>query len=236
MTRKSTSVTTWTITIVLLCTLLLYGYLHRVFLWEHSVDTYRFFIDRERVSAFIDSFGSIGPVALILIQFLQVLFAPLPGEATGGFIGGYLFGAVEGFLYSSIGLTCGSILAFLAGRFLGKRFIRRLIPTHQLARLDSLVKHQGLFIFFLFFIMPGFPKDYLCLFLGMTAIPTRVFILIATVGRIPGTFIWSLQGEIAYGQHYGLLSLILLPFIGATLVAYRYRENLYRWIEKTNGE
>lgn len=235
MTRKSLSITTWTLVIILVCVLLPFGYLYSTFLWEKGLQLYRFLIDREKVATFIDSFGPVAPIALIGIQFLQVLFAPLPGEATGGFIGGYLFGAGEGFVYSTLGLTAGSMLAFAIGRFLGKRFVRRLIPEDQLGKLDNLVKHQGIFLLFLMFIIPGFPKDYLCLFLGVTAIPFRAFIIIATIGRLPGTFVWCLQGEFAYDQHYGLLALILIPFIGLGLLAYRYREGLYRWVERING-
>ncbi len=47
--------------------------------------------DRHSISAFINSFGTLAPVVFIVIQILQVLFAPIPGEATG-FIGGFLFG------------------------------------------------------------------------------------------------------------------------------------------------
>jgi uncharacterized membrane protein YdjX (TVP38/TMEM64 family) len=235
MTRKSLSFATLILVIILVGALLLFGFLYGTFLWERALQIYRFFIDREKVAAFINSFGTGAPLVLIGIQFLQVLFAPLPGEATGGFIGGYLFGAGQGFLYSTLGLTAGSILAFVTGRFLGKRFVRRLIPDNQLSKLDTLVKHQGIFVLFVMFAVPGFPKDYLCLFLGVTAIPFKAFFLIATIGRLPGTFAWSLQGAFAYDQHYGLLALILIPFMGLGILAYRSREYLYRWVERING-
>ena len=190
--------------------------------------------DRERVSAFISRFGAGAPLIFILLQILQVLLAPIPGEASG-FIGGYLFGALQGFVYSSIGLGLGSIVNFGVGRFLGERYIRKLLPSRVLERFESLLKRHGVIVLLVLFIFPGFPKDYLCLFLGITAIPFRMFIMIAAIGRLPGTFVWSLQGEFAYGQHYGLLALVLLPFIGLGLLAYRYRENLYRWVAKMNG-
>ena len=62
------------------------------------------------------------------IQILQVIFAPVPGEATG-FIGGYLFGVLEGFLYSSLALAIGSWINFSIGRFLGVRYVRKMIPA-----------------------------------------------------------------------------------------------------------
>ncbi|MCK7513881.1 MAG: hypothetical protein MZV70_64255 [Desulfobacterales bacterium] len=36
------------------------------------------------------------------LQVGQVLFAPIPGEVTG-FLGGYMFGALSGFLLSTVG-------------------------------------------------------------------------------------------------------------------------------------
>ena len=88
------------------------GFWYRVPIWEKMVDLYRLFSDREQVELLISSFGTSAPPVFILIQILQVIFAPVPGEATG-FIGGYLFGTLPGFIYSSIGLTVGSWLNFM---------------------------------------------------------------------------------------------------------------------------
>jgi len=207
------------------------GYRYHELVSSKVLQLYGFLLDTDKMTAYVGSFGLLGPVILIGIQFLQVLFAPLPGEATGGFIGGYLFGAIEGFFYTSLGLTAGSIVAFAIGRLLGNHVVRRLIPTNQMIRLDTLVKHQGIFVLLLFFIIPGFPKDYLCLFLGITVIPFRVFLLITIIGRLPGTFFWSLQGQFAYHHHYGLLAAVLIPFICVGIFAYLRRHKLYRWIE-----
>jgi uncharacterized membrane protein YdjX (TVP38/TMEM64 family) len=81
-------------------------------------DLVRFFSSRTRVSVFVSSFGPFAPLVFMGIQFLQVLFAPIPGELTG-FIGGFLFGTGAGFIYSTIGLTLGSWVAFLIARRLG---------------------------------------------------------------------------------------------------------------------
>ncbi len=59
---------------------------------------YDIFTDREKIKALVASFGAAAPAAFILVQILQVIFAPVPGEATG-FIGGYLFGAAKGFIF-----------------------------------------------------------------------------------------------------------------------------------------
>jgi len=201
-------------------------------LWDISLSAYNFLTDREEIKSWIDGFGKSAPVVFIAFQVLQVVFAPVPGEATG-FIGGYLFGALNGFVYSSIGLTVGSWLNFVLGRFLGKRYIRKLIPKAPLERFDRIVKRQGIFVVFALFIFPGFPKDYLCLFLGLSNIPFRVFIVLAGIGRMPGTLMLSLQGAYIYQKMYGLFALIFMVSLVIAVFAYLLRNKLYRWAEKS---
>jgi len=221
--------------IFILCIALLLGYFYRVQLWGKITHYYLLFTNKDQIETFITSFGSGAPLVFILIQILQVLFAPIPGEATG-FIGGYIFGASKGFLYSSLGLTAGSWIIFVIGRLLGKRYVRKLIPIKQLNRFDLLVKRQGVVVLFLFFLIPGFPKDYLCFFLGLSDLPKKVFIVITAIGRMPGTYMLSLQGAFLYEQMYGLFALILGLCVLVALFAYRYRERLYHWIERFNNK
>lgn len=210
------------------------GYVYRLYLWEKTTYFYHLLTDREQIKAFVTSFGRGAPVIFIIIQILQVLFAPFPGEATG-FIGGFLFGTGKGFLYSSIGLTTGSLINFSIGRFMGKRFVRKLIPKNQLDRLDKIVKRQGVILLFVLFVFPGFPKDYLCLFLGLSALPLKVFIILTSIGRMPGTLMLSLQGSYVFEQRYGLFALIMVLCLIIIYFAYKYRETIYQWLERFNG-
>jgi uncharacterized membrane protein YdjX (TVP38/TMEM64 family) len=207
------------------------GFWFRIPIWEKITDLYRLFSDREQIRLLISSFGASAPPVFMLIQILQVIFAPVPGEATG-FIGGYLFGTLPGFIYSSIGLTAGSWLNFVIGRFLGERFVRKRIPAHQFQKIDGLVKRQGVIVLFILFLFPGFPKDYLCLALGVSTLPMRIFILLAGIGRMPGTFALSLQGEFLYEQNYVLLGAMAAACLILALLCYGYREKIYLWIER----
>ncbi|CAB5092439.1 hypothetical protein D3OALGA1CA_996 [Olavius algarvensis associated proteobacterium Delta 3] len=191
--------------------------------------------DPERIRSFIDNFGSWAPVVFMGIQISQVLLAPIPGEATG-FIGGFLFGTLAGFFYSSIGLSIGSWLNFLIGRFLGERFVRKWIPADIFRRYDALLKRQGILVILVLFLFPGFPKDYLSLFLGLSTLPTKLFLILATFGRMPGTFALSLQGALLFEQDYLLLVALAGICALAALVAYRFREHMYQWAEKFNNK
>lgn len=210
-------------------------YIFRTPLWNLTVFYWNLFSDREQIKVFITSFGIVAPVVFIAAQVLQVIFAPIPGEATG-FIGGYIFGALQGFIYSSIGLAVGSWISFLIGRFLGKRYIRKIVPSGYLDKFDSIIKHQGVMVLFVLFIFPGFPKDYLCLFLGLSALPIKVFILIAAIGRMPGTLMLSFQGASLYDKSYGAFGLITILCIVCLIIGFKYRNNIYHWVDKLNNK
>jgi len=195
---------------------------------------YRLVTDREWMRAAVESCGWAAPFVFIGIQIAQVIAAPIPGEATG-FIGGYVFGTLSGFIYSMIGLTIGSLINFGIGRILGDRFLRRLVPKERFHRMDRLINRQGVIPLFIMFVIPGFPKDYLCLALGLSTLPLKLFALMTCLGRMPGTLMLSLQGAALYDRSYGLLAIVAGACLVLILLAYRYREALYRWVEKMNA-
>jgi len=203
------------------------------FMSRFAAGAYELFKDREKLEYFIKSLGIWGPSVFIALQIFQVVLAPIPGEVTG-FMGGYIFGTLPGFIYSTAGLTVGSVINFTLGRILGKRYVRKLIPTQKLEKFDGLVNRQGAIILFVLFVFPGFPKDSLCLFLGLTALPFRVFAIIATIGRMPGTFLLSLKGAYLYEKMYGVLAIVLGIFLILLFLSYLYREDIYRWVEKAD--
>ena len=215
--------------------ILLLVILFRESIWENASYIYHLLSDRDRVRDFIASFGWGAPLVFMGIQILQVIFAPVPGEATG-FIGGYLFGVFEGFLYSSAALAVGSWINFSIGRFFGVRFVRKMIPVAKFEKFDSMLKRQGIIVLFLLFVFPGFPKDYLCLFLGLSTLPIKVFILLATVGRMPGTFLLSLQGAYLYEENYLFLGIAAGACAILVGIIYRFRESLYLWVERFNSK
>jgi uncharacterized membrane protein YdjX (TVP38/TMEM64 family) len=196
--------------------------------------TYDLLLESERFSEYVASYGSAAPLVFMGIQILQVIFAPIPGEATG-VIGGYLFGAFKGCLYSTVALTVGSWINFGIGRFLGKRWVRKIVPGRHMAKFDHITRHQGVLVVFILFLIPGFPKDYLCLIIGVTTMPMRVFLILAGIGRIPGTLMLSLQGALVFEKNYVVFFVVVAINLLMVFLGYRYREALYRWVEKING-
>lgn len=195
------------------------------------LEFYDLLMDRGRVIAYIEKWDAGAPAVFVLIQILQVVIAPLPGEFSG-LVGGYLFDTLPGFVYSSIGLTIGSMANFGIGRVLGKRLVRRLIPADQMEKMDRFLTHQGLLLVLVFYVLPGFPKDYLSLFLGVTTISFRVFLPVAALGRMPGTLMLSLQGAFLFERKYALMAGVMLVSILLLLVVYWFRNHLYEWAQR----
>jgi uncharacterized membrane protein YdjX (TVP38/TMEM64 family) len=221
--------------LLLIAALLLAGVVFNDTLRQWLAYAHDFLSDRERVSALIRFFGPAAPLVFMILQILQVLLAPIPGEMTG-FLGGYLFGVVKGFFYSSVALSLGSMLNFGIGHVLGERYVRRWISAQKFTRFDRLIRRKGLLVVFSLFVLPGFPKDWLCLLLGMSTLPLRVFVFLATVGRMPGTLLLSLQGHYLFEKNYLILGALLALSLLVVLVAFYYRDHLYEWGERGEPE
>ncbi|NWF53272.1 MAG: TVP38/TMEM64 family protein [Syntrophaceae bacterium] len=191
----------------------------------------RFFSHKEKVLAFVASYGAYSPLVFIGVQFLQVLVAPIPGELTG-FVGGYLFGVGEGFLYSTIGLTAGSWVAFLISRRFGLPFVRRFVGQEIMDKFDYLMEHKGAFFSFIFFLIPGMPKDYFCYLLGLSPMHIMTFLVISTVGRIPGTLLLSLQGQAVRSEEYRFFFVVLGLGLVALVLTLIYRDQLEKWLHR----
>jgi len=189
-------------------------------------DLYLFFIDKQKAITFVNSFHPYDEVAFISLQILQVVAAPIPGEITG-IIGGYLYGPVLGTIYSTIGLTIGSWLAFLLARIFGLPLVERAVKPETIQKYDYIMEHQGALLSFVLFLIPGFPKDYLCYIMGLSHMTTITFLIVSTTGRLLGTVLLSVFGSYIRSDQYTILFIIVGISCVLMLLAYLYRD---KWI------
>jgi len=185
----------------------------------------------QRLARFVRSFGPVAPLIFILLQVFQVVFAPIPGEVTG-FLGGFLFGNFFGLLYSTIGLGIGSWLAFIFSRWLGRPLVERIVKPSIIDRFDYLMAHKGAFIAFLLFLIPGFPKDYLCFILGLGHMRLREFLVISTAGRFLGTALLTWQGNLAREKNYLVLGIVIGVSLLLILVVFLLRSRIEAYIQR----
>src|SRR3989304_9574237 len=67
----------------------------------------RLYQDKHFLKRTLREWGILAPVIFIIIQALQVVISPVPGEATG-FLGGYLFGVWLRLLFSTLAPPAGA--------------------------------------------------------------------------------------------------------------------------------
>jgi len=194
-------------------------------LYEYGFIEY--FTDRQRLLKLINEHRANAAIIFIGLQVLQVIFAPVPGEATG-FVGGMFFGTGWGILYSTIGLTLGSWIAFMLARLAGRPLVEMIVKPETIKRYDYVMKHKGLFLAFLMFLVPGFPKDILCYLLGLGHMGQRDFLLVSTTGRLLGTTLLTVGGTLFRVRRYGALFTLLGISIFFILLTMVYREAIER--------
>lgn len=197
----------------------------------YHLGLFNFFMDRERLVAWIQSLGAWGFAGFILLQVIQVVAAPIPGEVTG-VLGGYLYGPFVGVVLSTIGLTLGSFLAFSLSRYFGRPLTEKFVDSKTMERFDYLLHHKGAFLIFLLFLIPGFPKDYLCYILGLGHLTTLEFLSIATTGRLLGTMLLTLGGSFLRNHQYYRFSLLSGAAVVIVLLTIAYRDRLEQLFRK----
>jgi uncharacterized membrane protein YdjX (TVP38/TMEM64 family) len=203
----------------------------------------RLYVDKHFLKRTLREWGVLAPVIFILLQALQVIISPIPGEATG-ILGGYLFGQWMGLFYSTIGLTIGSVVAFWIGRWLGAHYVKNLVSAETWNRLGFIVEAEGAVLCFIIFLIPGLPKDIVCYIFGISPMPLWVFALVSGLGRIPGTWVLSAQGAHTAAGDYMQVILVSAVAVAAALPLYYYRHRIVTWFqgrkagreEGTNGD
>ena len=191
----------------------------------YASNLFDLFVNRRHLVSFIKEHRAYATLLFIGLQALQVVAAPVPGEVTG-FAGGIIFGPVWGVVYSSIGLTIGSWIAFMLARLLGRPLVERMVSLETIRRYDYVMKHKGLLLAFLMFLIPGFPKDFLCYLLGLGHMRQRDFLLISATGRLLGTVLLTMGGAYFRDARYGALFTVVGVSLAIILLVMIYRDRV----------
>lgn len=179
---------------------------------------------------FLTSLGSDSPAFFILLQALQVVISPIPGDLAG-IVGGYVYGVTLGFFFSTLGLVLGSTIAFELARILGKPFVEKFVSEQFLKKLDFLASDTGATICFLLFLIPAFPTDVLCYLFGLSRMRISTFLIASTLGRMPWTFLLTLQGASIRSEQYSSAVGVAAIAVVMIFIAYLYRTQFYRWVK-----
>ncbi|MBQ2758013.1 MAG: TVP38/TMEM64 family protein [Clostridia bacterium] len=192
--------------------------------------------DPQAFRARMESYGFGGKLWFVALMAAQVILAPVPGHPFE-VVAGYSFGVLWGVLLTTAGALIGSVIAFWLSRIFGAGVVKMFYNEEKLQKVSFLrtSKQRTLFAF-IFFLIPGVPKDMLAYFMGLTAMPLGTFMLISTVGRLPGILVAVLGGAAASERSPLLIALFIAAFlliVALTAWLSRYRKAKDKPTEQT---
>lgn len=176
----------------------------------------------DSLALLIEKAGIWGPVVFMLLNTVQVLLAIIPG---GPFevAAGALFGPFTGTLMCDIAMTAGGMITFFFARKFGMQFIELFVDRKEIESVKFLHSNEKYTtLLFLFFLLPGTPKDLMCYVVGLTDIKWTTWLVINFVGRFPAILLSALGGSALGEQKYGIFIatffvIIILYFLGTYL-------------------
>lgn len=133
---------------------------------------------------YIAGYGVFAPVALTLFQAAQVIIPVLPGFL-GCAAGAVMFGSAGGFWCNYIGISAGSIIAFLLARRYGVELVKDIFKGERYDKWAQKAAKSRSYAVFMFAatLLPLFPDDFLCYFSGLTKLSVKKFVWIIILGK-----------------------------------------------------
>jgi uncharacterized membrane protein YdjX (TVP38/TMEM64 family) len=150
------------------------------------------FEDPRQVKLEVLTWGVWGPVIYMLLYAVGPSFL-VPG-AVMTIAGGLAFGTLWGSIYSLVGADIGAMVAFGAGRFLGRGFVESVVGKRFDALLGRIAKHGFQIILYLRMV-PVIPYNALNLIAGASRITFRDYFWGSVIGMIPGTILFAFLGD-----------------------------------------
>jgi uncharacterized membrane protein YdjX (TVP38/TMEM64 family) len=195
-----------------------------------TVYSSQFFANVENVRNLIGKAGILAPLAFMLIQFIQVVIAPISHYAIQ-IAGGAIFGVWLGGVLNYVGSVAGSIFVFFLSRKYGKLLVNKIVSKKIIDKYESVVQKMGPFSLFLIYFLPLFPDDEISYLAGLSRMKFKDYLIANLLGRTGGMFGMALIGAtIAKPTKIGIIIIIFLILLAAAL--FFFRKRLERWFKK----
>lgn len=195
--------------------------------WRYSDDMMVLAKDEAALQVFVTGLGWWGPLALVGLNVLQTVVAPIPGHAIY-VAAGFLFGAVKGSFWGIVGMLCGAGTAMFISRRFGRPLVVYMVGEARLTRWEQVTHSGDLLVWALVLLSPIGDTPFL---LAGLSSKTRyhTILLLAFVTRGPQVFVAAAIGAgvlvLTMGQVVGLFVLLAVPLV----VGLRYQAQLTDW-------
>ena len=185
--------------------------------WPYVADVF----SEGGVERLVDRVRNAGPVGVLILlgmQFLQVVVAFIPGEVVQ-LAAGLMYGPLAGSIIILVGCIISSSIIFQLVHRLGAPFVQGMVSTEHLEKFRHFEATGKLdLIVFILFLIPGLPKDVFTYLVPLTDMEYKKFIVLTTVGRIPGVVASTYTASgLANGQIVGPVVVVAIVAIVAVI-------------------
>jgi uncharacterized membrane protein YdjX (TVP38/TMEM64 family) len=191
-------------------------------LWELSRD-------ERALEAWVTSLGWWGPVALVALNAIQIVIAPIPGYVAQ-IAAGFLFGAFWGGVWANLGLLIGSSISFWLARFYGRPIADRLVGHERLAQWEHVTHSTSTILWFVLLLGPIGDIPYFLAGLAQVSF-VKIFIITLLV-RVPSTFVVAAAGAGVMLLTWWQVAILLTALLLLLLVFLRYQDQIMAWIDR----
>lgn len=189
----------------------------------------KYFESYQAIKDLILSAGIWGLVVFFLIQFAQVIVAPIPAMATI-LAGVAIYGPLVASLISTVAILVGSYVAFFLGRVFGRKIVVWIAGEAQTQKYSDILNKKGRYLLILMFIFPVFPDDLLCLIAGITSMTFRFFFFATLFARPLGIFVTAYigSGHLIPYSGWGLYvwPLLIILLVVAFVICWKYQDQI----------
>ena len=183
----------------------------------------------------VNGLGILGVGIMLLIQIAQIVIAFIPGEFVQ-VMAGAMYGTWGGLALCLVGCVFAFAIIFTLIRRLGRDFVVKVFGEEQLAKYDFLQDSSKLeTLVFILFLIPGLPKDVLTYIVPLSPISLKNFLVLSTVGRIPGMVASTLIGSSMSDANWPLIIGIFAVVIVVALLGIWKKDALMEWAKKRGG-
>jgi uncharacterized membrane protein YdjX (TVP38/TMEM64 family) len=177
------------ITYIILLALVLAG----IYLAIKSSTLFDLFINTDLLLVNIRELGTLGPLLVVGLMALAIVFNPLP-SAPVALAAGAAYGHTMGTIYIVAGAEIGAICAFLIARAVGTEIIKKLLSgSFSLGRFSS--QNALMTAVFVSRLVPFLSFDLVSYAAGLTALKLWRFTLATLLGLVPISFVLAHMGS-----------------------------------------
>lgn len=198
-------------------------------LWLWTGNLFSLFGQDKALARFVDLFGWAGPLALIAINALQIVIAPLPNYAIF-VVAGFLYGPVWGGLYGTAGMLLGGVCAMLLTRRFGRPLAARLVGGERLDRWDKMQATQSVLAWSILFLAPVGDIPYFLA--GLSRLGVVKVVVISAITRGPTIFLIAGASSGATGMTRTQLVLTILGLVVIFGLLARYQQPVLAWFDR----